>query len=496
MRRNHFLVVILLITLSLLSIKGYSQYLPDSLLYQLHTTGQTKKALFDYSDGTLKSVRNFEYNDSTLKWVATTSTLYTTKGDTSEIITQKADPKTGLMIPDLREDFVSGVSTERHYEAKYSYNNSTKTWTGYDTRCERKFSDVGNLTDFRFSVFDSVSGVWRPYSGGKLHYSATQRSDSAIYWTYNESMQPISSSKLINLYTTDGKLISSVTYAFDQSDFTPVFRQDFNSTDTLKSETVSVYQPGSKSWRQIQKSEEITGTNPLWSWSVSDFDTTSGNWQIRYRHVLKNKKTTDSLRVELSHFPADKYSCTEIITQKEFSDGKTARSYMQADSLSTSVEEKQETIKQNKQVKNLVYWDSYNHAEIEIRLDSFSRPYEYHVYSINQNSGKKEATRSIIFYYKGPATNESDIDRPNKQSALFKYFPNPATDYIDIQALDKCQQFNYQIISLEGKIIVAGKADGCKTRLSLQTLQPGAYIIQISASGKTTSGIFIKKNQN
>jgi|GEM_PF-4693204 len=493
MRRKNILFVFAQFILIFLSISGgYSQNQPDSLLYHFHNTGETKKALFDYRDGKLKTVSHFVLNDTSLLWKAGNRSSYTTSGDTIITTNERFDTTTNKYIPTERWEEILSAGAEKRYEAKYTYNGVRKIFTGLESRCERKFSTDGDLSEFRYSCWDTISGQWRPYSSGQIFFSTAHKADSALYSVHDLNGQATYSSKTEYSYTPDGELQSATTYSYDTGNksFNPVFKQDYVVDDTLRRETVHLYVPTRKSWQPLQQTEEIRKYSIFNSFTISDYDSTTGNWLVRYQHSFENRSNNDTTAVNINHYPGGKFSYTETFAQKESAKNSYTGSLVWTDAEGSSSKEKQAGTTSDNKLLNLVYQDAYNHAEIDISLDSLSRPMEYHVNSINENSGQKTAERSIYFYYKPKPT---EIRNPVAEADLIRFYPNPATEYLNIKCKENTACFDYQIFTAEGKRILAGHIRASHTTLSLRTLQPGIYILQISTKEKSQSGVFIKK---
>ena len=68
-----------------------------------------------------------------------------------------------------------------------------------------------------------------------------------------------------------------------------------------------------------------------------------------------------------------------------------------------------------------------------------------------------------------------------KENNSFKIFPNPATNYLNIETADNFDNMNYQIINLGGQIIKNGKILSSTETIDISDLKNGTYVVRITS---------------
>jgi hypothetical protein len=80
----------------------------------------------------------------------------------------------------------------------------------------------------------------------------------------------------------------------------------------------------------------------------------------------------------------------------------------------------------------------------------------------------------------------------NHKKELFKVFPNPTSDFVNVTSTSKISDVS--IIDFSGKKVKALKTDNTEVKISVQDLPSGNYIVQVKGlDGATGSQKFIKK---
>jgi hypothetical protein len=75
--------------------------------------------------------------------------------------------------------------------------------------------------------------------------------------------------------------------------------------------------------------------------------------------------------------------------------------------------------------------------------------------------------------------------------AKFSVFPNPFSDVVNIIGVNETQTVNYQLFTIDGKLIKNGMLD--HAQVNLNDLSKGMYLLQLSSEGKTETKKIIKK---
>ncbi|SMC67623.1 T9SS type A sorting domain-containing protein [Moheibacter sediminis] len=90
--------------------------------------------------------------------------------------------------------------------------------------------------------------------------------------------------------------------------------------------------------------------------------------------------------------------------------------------------------------------------------------------------------------------DEMSVSDLNAQSSYFKIYPNPATDFVNVELLES-DKANYQLIDIAGRLIKQGKIEAKKSMVSLSGLSKGIYILKLTDvnSKKQTSAKIVVK---
>ncbi len=73
----------------------------------------------------------------------------------------------------------------------------------------------------------------------------------------------------------------------------------------------------------------------------------------------------------------------------------------------------------------------------------------------------------------------------------FSVFPNPFTDQINVIGVAQTQEVTYEVYSIDGRIIKAGKLDNAQAYLA--DIPSGIYLLQLHSEGKSETKKIIKK---
>jgi len=81
------------------------------------------------------------------------------------------------------------------------------------------------------------------------------------------------------------------------------------------------------------------------------------------------------------------------------------------------------------------------------------------------------------------------------QEGVIKFYPNPFTDHFVIKFRDGPQGFsNYSLFDLEGRLLQGAELDKTQTRVNLNFLSSGLYLLKIIQQNATIKTLKILKN--
>ncbi len=122
---------------------------------------------------------------------------------------------------------------------------------------------------------------------------------------------------------------------------------------------------------------------------------------------------------------------------------------------------------------------------IEVLLNLHSS-YSYRDYDLSNNSGfdNIDEIRLSGFNTLYLKIDEITISAPtlsvegiNKNAHNISIHPNPSSDYITIKNINTA--VNYQIIDLNGAIIIKGSVNGSDNKINIECLSPGLFFLKI-----------------
>lgn len=159
-------------------------------------------------------------------------------------------------------------------------------------------------------------------------------------------------------------------------------------------------------------------------------------------------------------------------------------------------------------------WYFYN-IQLADSNHSEANSHGFCTFTVNQNRDLPNGTiinnsADIYFDFNAPITTNQTLhtindmvqtgvvtqitQRRNKLSEVLIY-PNPATDeiFIEMSSFEK-GNMGYKVFSIEGKLVMQGKLEGSKTRISTRELESGVYFIEVeSEKFKVQSKLVVTK---
>ena len=104
---------------------------------------------------------------------------------------------------------------------------------------------------------------------------------------------------------------------------------------------------------------------------------------------------------------------------------------------------------------------------------------------INGKLAKSSCAVPVTFSLSYDTTNLKGViitpRKKIKENVSFKIFPNPATNYINIETDDNFENVNYQIINLSGQIMKNGKILSNTETVDISDLKNGTYVVRITS---------------
>jgi photosystem II stability/assembly factor-like uncharacterized protein len=94
--------------------------------------------------------------------------------------------------------------------------------------------------------------------------------------------------------------------------------------------------------------------------------------------------------------------------------------------------------------------------------------------------------------FKMPNYNVLDIQKISPQIASLKLWPNPTTDFVDIDIMDGITFWDIEVYNITGELILSKKKTN-NNRLSLKSVPNGVYFIQLKSGNTTHIGKVVKE---
>ncbi len=114
----------------------------------------------------------------------------------------------------------------------------------------------------------------------------------------------------------------------------------------------------------------------------------------------------------------------------------------------------------------------------------------YYFYNNNWYNSKVNGSLMIRPLFGAPLPVNNPVNKQDKKD--LRIYPNPAQDYLNIHLSSFSGMFSYQIISIQGKVILSG--DSYSTSLDISNLPAGVYLIRIIEKNQHYTSKFIKSH--
>jgi hypothetical protein len=85
------------------------------------------------------------------------------------------------------------------------------------------------------------------------------------------------------------------------------------------------------------------------------------------------------------------------------------------------------------------------------------------------------------------------LDIAKLEQAAIKIYPNPANHTLTIQQFKSLPNTTYTIYNAYGQFVKSGNLDGMETKIDVDTLSFGLYILRIADSESNFSYTFLKQ---
>lgn len=97
-------------------------------------------------------------------------------------------------------------------------------------------------------------------------------------------------------------------------------------------------------------------------------------------------------------------------------------------------------------------------------------------------STENSSTVDLTQGFHQPELLVSGIDNPSKP-LIVSIYPNPTADYINV-SLDDYEGTYYNVRSIDGKLLIAGKMTASQTQIDLSSFERGVYTVEFLDANK------------
>jgi len=467
---------------------------PDSIIYQLNDLGKVRKAVYQYSSNKLSAIEVFESTSLNSQWTPYQKTVFSETGGIQSTVVQIYESLKSVYSNSQKTEMKFDSFGNRTLETYYVWDDTSSLWKGFRNKIERTYTDTGIMSAFTYSAWDSIAKNWSIYSSGTIKYNSFRKPEETIYYSPDGTSQLVISSKVAISYlpSYQPEYETTSVYSTLSGSYTPSFRTHYEYADTAPQykETVETYSDNTLLWYPQQKTEKSYSlTGDLLSFMIADRDSVNQIWKERYRHNLSIlSSTTDSLNVNQTDAPDG----TTIYTKrfKQINNGNLTNitnTVEQNGSLISSQLTQFNTISGD--VTAMTNQDYLENIKVIWDIDAVKNTIICSTYTIDDNTKAETLLRTNTLFFNTNATPLPKILDNNNLT----FGPNPAKEVLNITN-HSLLELTYRILSLEGKPLTCGASSQTVTTVAVNSLQPGAYILQLSlGKNKTKTSLFIKK---
>jgi uncharacterized protein YkuJ len=339
-----------------------------------------------------------------------------------------------------------------------------------------------------------------------------QRLDSVVYLGTNEMYK----------YSYDflGNNIASIHFKWDnpQMKYLQDFKHEYiyDEFGNCISEKLSLWDTVHYQWSVRNRTEyTFDNNNQILTTKSYSNDNEEKNWELIYKSDYENKYNNNKLVSTIiyqnrnsglyirkyDYIYSDIGDLTEIInSRKENSDWVNAIKYEfvydsegvinERITYSWSYQYNGQWGQRSKQILNYDNSISYNQlmANFHYTWDTDILPFDFHVSFLvkdiqffNYEGVEWKHTKTKKYYY-----SPMEITGINQKTiSEISVYPNPATEYINIENRQNFSDTNISLVSLTGELISKRKMNG-KLTISVSDIPAGLYLLRIeSGNGKT-----------
>ena len=86
-----------------------------------------------------------------------------------------------------------------------------------------------------------------------------------------------------------------------------------------------------------------------------------------------------------------------------------------------------------------------------------------------------------------------NVKNTESTTSVMKVYPNPASDYIQI---DRLGSFSAEVFSIEGRLLISDVVGQVGQQIDIRALKPGLYFIRINSKDEAFSAVVCKFIKN
>lgn len=347
------------------------------------------------------------------------------------------------------------------------------------------------------SIYDKLNSIWKPQNKCILQFNSNNYITETSQYKWKQNQWFVAETKSEYIRNSNDSITQFITYKADTiSNIWLNLNKNENSyNNNLKTQSIEYQWNATNSiWQPIKK-YEFTYNNSKLLILLMSYNWNSSNtiWEPN----SKSEFTYNNLNLITEKYYYWASSQWNINTTKTFA-------YDYLNNLISLFEDFSEhtdrftTYTYNLTYKNadiafpsLYVWNTINWA-LSNPWSNYYKPFyqdfNYMLTKIDEYDGSMNYLGSVYYNFSNIDINNSIYSSPK---AEFKLYPNPTTDYININGVSN--KYKANIYSLSGKLILSIDCYSTDYKINVSDLESGIYIMQLQTDNVFASKIFVKQ---
>src|SRR5690554_941504 len=340
------------------------------------------------------------------------------------------------------------------------WNDETSAWENSKLTVYSYSNDV--LTLYIIQEYDLSAGDWINISKRELIYSDEGYPGEAIYYNWSEDLNDwVLQEKRVSVYDDMGNLMSITSSLFSNGEWEPMQLSEYvYDADGLLTEIIR------KTWSDVEN-QYFNVVKSIFGYDAS------GNQINQINQVFQDSEWVNNSQLikEYTYFNETEiatFQSWDVVNSEWLTYGRDIYTYNSDNSLLTIVN--------SSYVSSVNEWFDYKKMDYIQNTDGTLHQIITQVI-VNTNEWRNNVRETWSY---GGTSHTSTTDLLD-----VAVYPNPSSKDVHIQLTKNAGLSTYSLIDLNGKIIGKDFFYGSNTRLNIDNLSKGIYILEIQSDGKT-----------